>query len=80
MQTLNMEAANSFETSVNTYQILPFLDEVIGFCNWTNPSSHTMALGSAQPLTEMSTKNLLGGIGRPAHKTDNLTIICELIV
>jgi hypothetical protein len=30
-----------------------------------------MALGSTQPLTEMSTKNLLGGRGRPARKADN---------
>jgi hypothetical protein len=28
--------------------------------NWLNPSSHTMALGFTQPLTEMSTKNLSG--------------------
>jgi hypothetical protein len=26
-----------------------------------NPSSRTMALGSTQPLTEMSTRNLPGG-------------------
>jgi hypothetical protein len=35
-----------------------------------------MALGSTQPLTEMSTRNLLEGKGRPARKTD-LTAICE---
>jgi hypothetical protein len=35
-------------------------DEVIGFFNWLNPSSRTMALGSTQPLTEMSTRNLPG--------------------
>jgi hypothetical protein len=30
-----------------------------------------MALGSTQPLTEMSTRNLLGGIGcGPARKAD----------
>jgi hypothetical protein len=28
--------------------------EVIGFFNLPNPSSRTMALGSTQPLTEMS--------------------------
>jgi hypothetical protein len=28
--------------------------------NWPNPFSHTMALGSTQPLTEMSTRNLIG--------------------
>jgi hypothetical protein len=26
-------------------------NEVIGIFNWPNPSSHTMALGSTQPLT-----------------------------
>jgi hypothetical protein len=36
-------------------------DEVIGFFSSLNPSSRTMALGSTQPLTEMSTKNLPGG-------------------
>jgi hypothetical protein len=35
-------------------------DEVIGFFNLPNPSSVTMNLGSTQPLTEMSTRNLSG--------------------
>jgi hypothetical protein len=35
-------------------------DEVIGFFSWTNPSSRTLAPGSTQPLTEMSTTNILG--------------------
>jgi hypothetical protein len=39
-----------------------------------------MALGSTQPLTEISTRNLPGGKGRPARKADNLTAICEPIV
>jgi hypothetical protein len=39
-----------------------------------------MALGSIQPLTEMSTRNLLGGKGRLAREADNLTAICELTV
>jgi hypothetical protein len=30
------------------------------FFNLPNPSSHTMALGSTQPITEMSTRNVLG--------------------
>jgi hypothetical protein len=45
-----------------------------------NPSSRTMALRSTQPLTELSTKNLPGGKGRPARKADKLTAICEPIV
>jgi hypothetical protein len=38
-----------------------------------------MALGSTQPLREMSTRNLSGGKGRPACGADNLTDICERI-
>jgi hypothetical protein len=45
-----------------------------------NLSSVTMALGSTQPLTEMSTRNLLGVEGRPARKADNLTAVFEQIV
>jgi hypothetical protein len=54
-------------------------DEV-DFFNWPNPSSRTMALGSTQPLTEMSTRNIPEDKGRPARKADNLTAICEPIV
>jgi hypothetical protein len=50
------------------------------FFNSPNPSSRTMVLGSTQPLTEMSIKNLPGGKGRPARKADNLTAICDPIV
>jgi hypothetical protein len=32
------------------------------FFNLPNPSSRTMALGSTQPLTKMSTRNLPGGV------------------
>jgi hypothetical protein len=39
-----------------------------------------MALGSTQPLTEMSTRNIPGDKGRPACKADNLTAIYEPIV
>jgi hypothetical protein len=36
------------------------------FFRWHNPSSRTMALGSTQPPTEMSTRNIPG---RPARKS-----------
>jgi hypothetical protein len=39
-----------------------------------------MVLRSTQPLTEMCTKNILGGKGRPVRKADNLTDVCEPIV
>jgi hypothetical protein len=47
------------------------------FFNLPNPSSRTMALGSTQPLTSVSTRNIPGGKGWPACKADNLTAICE---
>jgi hypothetical protein len=52
----------------------------VDFFNLPNPSSRTMALGSTQPLTEMSTRNLPGGKGRPVREADNLTAICKPIV
>jgi len=33
-------------------------DGIIGIFHWHNPSSCTMALGLAQPLTELSTRNI----------------------
>jgi hypothetical protein len=47
------------------------------FYNLHNAFSRTMALGSTQPLTEMSTRNLAGGEKRPARMADNLAAICE---
>jgi hypothetical protein len=38
-----------------------------------------MALGSTQPLTEMSTRDL-GGKRLQRHKADKLTAICEPII
>jgi len=34
---------------------------IIGIFHWYNPSDRTMALGSTQPLTEMSTRNISWG-------------------
>jgi len=36
-------------------------DGVIGIFHWHNPSDRTMALGSTQPLTEMSTRCISWG-------------------
>jgi hypothetical protein len=51
----------------------------LDFFNLSNSSSRTMALGSTQPLKEI-TRNLPGRKGQPARKSDNLTAICEPIV
>jgi hypothetical protein len=55
-------------------------DVITWFFNLPNPSNRSMAVESAQPLTEVSTRNFPGGKGRPARKADNLTAICEPIV
>jgi hypothetical protein len=52
------------------------IPDEVDFFNLPNPSSRTMALGSTQPLTETSTRNLPGGKGPPAHRADNLTALC----
>jgi hypothetical protein len=44
------------------------------FFNLPNPSSRTMSLGSTQPLTEMSSRNLPT---RPARRANNRAAICE---
>jgi hypothetical protein len=55
-------------------------DEVIGFFNLFNPSSRTMGLGSTQALTEMSTRNIPGGKGRPVRMAHDLIAIRESIL
>jgi hypothetical protein len=47
-------------------------DEFVGFFNWPIPSSRIMLLGSTQPLTEMSTRNLPGGKGGQCVRLPNL--------
>ena len=47
--------------------------------HWSNPSGHTISLGSPQPLTEMSTRNVSWGVRRPVRMADNLTtFMCRL--
>ena len=42
-------------------------DGVNGIFHWHNPSDRTIALESAQPLTEMSTRSISWGWKRPVH-------------
>ena len=37
-------------------------DGVIGIFHWSNPSGRTMTLGSTQPQTETSSKNISWGV------------------
>jgi hypothetical protein len=52
----------------------------LDFFNGPNHTSRTMALGSTQSVTEMSTRNLPGSKGWPARKADKFTAISEQIV
>jgi hypothetical protein len=54
-------------------------DEFIQFFIWYYHSEGTMVLGSIQPLTGSSTRNLPVGRRLPARKAD-FTAICVLIV
>ena len=47
--------------SINQFHLSSIPDGVTGIFQWLNPSGRTMALGSSQPLTEMSTRNLSWG-------------------
>jgi hypothetical protein len=53
------------------------VQDEVDFFNLPNPSSRTMALGSTQPLTKMSTRNLSGCKKRLACRVDNLVAIFE---
>jgi len=51
-------------------------DGVIGIFHWHNPSGRTMILESAQPLTEMSSRNICGGKGGRCVGLTNLPPTC----
>jgi hypothetical protein len=53
--TCNCSWLRHYATSQRVTGLIP--DEIIGFFNWPNPSSCTMALGLTQPLTQMITRN-----------------------
>jgi hypothetical protein len=54
-------------------------DEVNEYFNRPNSSSRSVALGSTQPLTEMSTRNISGDKWWLGLKAYNLTTIFEPI-
>jgi hypothetical protein len=59
---------------------VPFLMRSLDFFNLPNPSSRTMALGSTQPLTEMNSTNLPGGVkgGRRVRMTTSPSSVRRL--
>jgi hypothetical protein len=52
----------------------------IGIFQWHNPSGCTMALGSIQPLTEMSTRCISGGWRRPVLRLTILLPSCAAVM
>jgi hypothetical protein len=57
-----------------------FLIRSLGFSIGLIFPAALMALGSTQPLAEMSTRDLPAGKGRLTRKADNLSVICEATV
>ena len=55
-------------------------DDVIGIFQWHNPSGRTMALGSTQPLTEMSTRFISWGKGGLCVRLTNLPPSCAVVM
>jgi hypothetical protein len=54
-------------------------DGDIGIYHWHNPSGRTMFLGSTQPLTQMSTRDICWAYMRPVRRADNLTTFtCQM--
>jgi hypothetical protein len=68
------------------FQMVPRLTIGIDILKWRHCESQRHWRGIApcypqmMPLTEMSTRNLPMGKGRPAHKAHKLTAVCEPIV
>jgi len=54
-------------------------DGVIGFFQWHNPFGRTMALGSTQPLTEMSTRCISWGKGGQCVRLTTLPPSCAVV-
>ena len=54
-------------------------DGAVGIFYWHNPSGRTKTLGSTQPLTEMTTRNISWRLRRLVLRADNLTTsMCRL--
>jgi hypothetical protein len=50
----------------------------IGIFCWHNPSGRAMSVGSTQPLTGMSTRNISWEPRRPVPRVDLATLMCQL--
>jgi hypothetical protein len=55
-------------------------DGVIGIFHWHNPSDRTMAMGSTQPLTEMSTRSISWGKGGRCVRLSTLPPSCAVVM
>jgi hypothetical protein len=69
------------DAEIQYYTILENLLDIVTVLVLSVGVGNILALaGRTPPLTEMSTRNLPGGKGRPVRKADNLTAFCEPIV
>jgi hypothetical protein len=59
LQSINTQWLRCCATNRKVAGSIP--DDVVGIFHWHNPSDRTMALGSTQPLKEMSTRSISCG-------------------
>jgi hypothetical protein len=71
---------NPLRHCATSRKVADFSPDEVDFFSLPNSSSRTVALGSTQPVTEMSVGIFLVGKGWLVHKADNLTAICDPIV
>jgi hypothetical protein len=55
-------AAVALQSATNRQVVGSIPGDVSGIFHWHNPVGRTMTLGSTQPLTEMSTRNISWGV------------------
>jgi hypothetical protein len=77
-QKLNL--SSSLTNSLTHQPTLHFNCSTALPCTLFNCPAYNTSERIAQKITEISTRNLPGGNGRPARKAENLTAICEPIV
>jgi hypothetical protein len=79
---VRLERLGQLKNQMTSSGIEPVTFWLVAWCliQLPNPSSCTVALGSTQALTEMSTRNLPGSEEWQAHKADSLITICESVV
>jgi hypothetical protein len=79
LYSVKQNTLNETTTKILLHEPMPS-ESVTSILMRTSQPHYGPGDGTTQPLTEMSTRNLSGGKGRPVRGADNLTAICEPIM